>query len=212
MLYFARVFLTSLILVGLVALAACTPGTTATSASPCIVITSPSENSTAPPGPVTVTVSVCNFTLVDKLGQPNVAGEGHIHYFLDANPIPTTPGKPALTAPGTYAPTAATSYTWPNVTAGTHTFAAELINNDHTPLNPPLISKVTVTVSATATGTTTGVTTTPTGTAMPVASPVGGLATPAAALPARTASPAAATATPSPSPTPSPTPTPTRSP
>jgi len=36
------------------------------------------------------------------------------------------------------------------VAAGTHTFSAELINNDHTPLVPPVVAKMTVTVSGAA--------------------------------------------------------------
>lgn len=41
--------------------------------------------------------------------------------------------------------------TWQSVAAGTHTFSVELINNDHTPLSPPVVAKVVVVVS-TATG------------------------------------------------------------
>jgi hypothetical protein len=87
-----------------------------------------------------------NFVLVDKFGQANVAGEGHVHYFLDAIP-PTDPGKPAVTAPGTYVPTTATSYTWQNVPAGDHIIGVELVNNDHTPLVPPVTQVITVTAA-----------------------------------------------------------------
>jgi hypothetical protein len=92
---------------------------------------------------------------VDKLGLAVVAGEGHIHYFLDVTP-PTDPTKPAVTGPGTYAATASTSYTWANVAAGSHTFYAELINNDHKPLVPPVTAQVTVTVTGTSSGGTSG--------------------------------------------------------
>jgi len=51
-----------------------------------------------------------------------------------------------VTAAGTYAATAGDSYTWKNVSPGIHTFSAELINNDNTPLSPPVVSKITVTV------------------------------------------------------------------
>jgi len=90
-------------------------------------------------------VAVSNFNLVDKLGQPNVAGEGHIHYFMDVT-APTTPGQPAVTTPGTYVATTATSYTWKNVGGGPHTFAAELVNNNHTPLVPPVVATVSETI------------------------------------------------------------------
>jgi outer membrane protein assembly factor BamB len=114
------------------------------STSPVVNIVSPVASSALAAGDVTVTAEATNITLVDQLGQPSAAGQGHIHYFLDAD-APTTPGKPAVTAPGTYAATAATSYTWKNVPAGTHTLSVELVNNDHTPLNPPVVQKITVT-------------------------------------------------------------------
>ena len=113
---------------------------------PGIKITSPSDNSTLPAGNVTVTVNVDDLSLVNKLGQANVSGEGHIHYFMDVM-VPTTPGKPAITASGTFVPTANTSYTWPNVRPGRHNFSAELVNNDHTPLVPLQYSEVNVTVT-----------------------------------------------------------------
>ncbi len=123
---------------------------------PAIAFTSPKDDAVVTAGNVTVNVQVANFTLVDKLGQPNVAGEGHIHFFLDVT-APTTQGQPAVTAAGTYAATASTSYTWTGVTAGKHTFSAELINNNHTPLNPPVVATMTITVqpapAATATAT-----------------------------------------------------------
>jgi len=93
-----------------------------------------------------VDVQVSNFALVGKLGQPNVAGQGHIHYFLDVT-APTTPGQPAVTGPGSYVATAATGCIWLGVAAGTHTLSVELVNNDHTPLVPPVVAKITVIVT-----------------------------------------------------------------
>jgi hypothetical protein len=119
--------------------------------SPRVTVLLPQNRSVLRPGDITVTVSLANFNPVDKLGQANAPGEGHIHYYLDAE-APTEPGKPAVTAPGTYAATSATSYTWKNVTPGTHTFWVQLVNNDHTPLSPPVVIKVVVTVSAAAAG------------------------------------------------------------
>jgi plastocyanin len=98
-------------------------------------------------GSVIVSVDVKNFNVVDKLGKPSVAGEGHIHYFMDAKAA-TTPGKPAITKPGTYAPTINISHTWTNVTIGKHNFSVELVNNDHTPLTPPVVAEVNVTAKA----------------------------------------------------------------
>jgi hypothetical protein len=112
--------------------------------SPSITITAPAGN--VPAGAVMVSLVVTGFTLVEELGKPSVPGQGHIHYFLDANP-PVAPGKPAVTAAGTYYSSALTSYNWPNVTPGSHKFAAELVNNNHTPLEPPVVAEVTVTVT-----------------------------------------------------------------
>jgi plastocyanin len=121
--------------------------------SPTLKIVTPAEGAMISGGNVTISVSVTNFNLVNKLGQPNVAGEGHLHYFMDVTP-PTAPGVPAITAVGTYVPTTATSYTWTNVTPGMHMFSVELVNNDHTPLVPPVVAFVNVTTMA-ATGATT---------------------------------------------------------
>ena len=115
--------------------------------APLAEIARPVDGGYLPAGDITVSAAALNFKLVDKLGQSNVPGEGHLHYFLDVD-APTAPGQPAVTAPGTYAATVASSYTWKNVPAGSHTLSIELVNNDHTPLNPPVVQKVTVTVLA----------------------------------------------------------------
>jgi hypothetical protein len=112
---------------------------------PTIRIISPVDGSTIPAGNVTVTVLVSNFNLVNRIGQPNVPGEGHIHYFKDAIP-PTQPGLPAVTGPGKYYPTSANTYTWEDVEPGSHVFWAELVNSDLTPLYPPVVAGVAVTV------------------------------------------------------------------
>ncbi len=119
--------------------------------APTVKILLPQNRSTLAPGNVTISVQVANFNLADKLGQANASGEGHIHYFMDVV-APTEPGKPAVTAAGTYAATSATSYTWMNVAPGTHTFSVELVHNDHTPLSPPVVVKVVVVVSTASGG------------------------------------------------------------
>jgi hypothetical protein len=108
-------------------------------------ITSPEDVGIAGPNTVTVAIAVENFRLVDSLGVPNVPGEGHVHYFLDADAA-TTPGIPAIPATGRYAPTANTSYTWTDVPGGFHILSVELVNNDHTPLVPPVTDTITVIV------------------------------------------------------------------
>jgi len=109
-------------------------------AAPMIKILEPTDSSNVSAGNVTVMVEVNDFELVNKLGQDSVAGEGHIHYYMDAA-VPTAPGEPAITASGTYVPTENTSYTWQNVSAGMHNFSVQLVNNDHTPLEPPVLSQ-----------------------------------------------------------------------
>lgn len=115
------------------------------SGTPQIKITEPKNDSILSPGNITVTVSVDNFNIVDKQGQAKAAGEGHIHYFMDVK-APTAQGKPAVTADGTYVHTTDKSYTWMNVKPGKHSFSVELVNNDHTPLSPPVVNEVNVTV------------------------------------------------------------------
>jgi hypothetical protein len=104
---------------------------------------SPRDGARVWTGNLTVTVEVSNFNLVAKLGDSSDRGEGHLHYFFDVA-APTTPGQPAVTAPGTYAATSETSHTWNDVFRGMHILAVELVNNDHTPLNPPVVASITV--------------------------------------------------------------------
>ncbi len=120
--------------------------------APQINITDPKNGSIVSPGDVTIKVDVKNFNIVSKEGQAKAAGEGHIHYFMDVA-APTAAGVPAVTANGTYVHTEAKSYTWRNVPSGTHTFSVELVNNDHTPLTPPAVDMVRITVGGAANAT-----------------------------------------------------------
>lgn len=116
---------------------------------PTITIVSPSDGATVPAGDVTLTVQVSNFNIVDKQGQANVPGEGHIHFYLDV-PAPTTPGQPAIPPNGAWAHVSGTTFTFTNVTPGTHTITVQLINNDHSPLIPIVTAQVTITVTGPA--------------------------------------------------------------
>jgi len=109
-----------------------------------VYITSPDFDGGVDAGTVTVTVAVRNFSVVDRIGDQNKPGEGHIVFFRDVTP-PINPGLPVETPPGTFQISAQTSCTWYNVTPGTHTFAVELVNNNNTPLMPPAIDAVDVT-------------------------------------------------------------------
>jgi len=114
--------------------------------SPSIKITSPNDGTIIPAGDVKITIHVDDFTLKNELGAANVEGQGHVHYFMDVA-VPTMPDKPAITAAGTYYPTANTSYIWTNVMPGAHNFTVELVNNDHTPLVPAKYARINVTVT-----------------------------------------------------------------
>ncbi|MDK2889647.1 MAG: hypothetical protein PWR21_279 [Methanoculleus sp.] len=115
-----------------------------------VTIVEPMEGANVTAGDVTVSVDVTNFTLVEPAGQPNAAGEGHLHYYLDA-PVPTNASEPAIPETGEYVVSANTSYTWENVTAGEHNLSAQLVNNDHTPLVPLTFETVNVTVDGNVT-------------------------------------------------------------
>ncbi len=118
------------------------------SVMPSLRIIMPKDGSTVRDGSIEVSVEVANFNLVSP-GGANVLGEGHIHYYLDVE-IPTTPGAAAVTDSGTYKATTETVVTWDNVGLGTHTLGVQLVNSDHTPLEPPIIAEVTVKVTAPA--------------------------------------------------------------
>jgi Domain of unknown function (DUF4399) len=148
----AGIFVLFLVLAtAVVALVACTENPAAEPAGDdtgrTVEIISPADGATLPPGDITVTVQVTNFKIVDKQGQANVPGEGHVHFYLDVA-APTTPGKPAIPAGGEWAHVSGTTYTFKNVPEGTHTIAVELVNNDHTPLNPPAVYEITLNVSS----------------------------------------------------------------
>jgi uncharacterized surface protein with fasciclin (FAS1) repeats len=123
-----------------------TPNVTA--ARPTVNITAPQEGANLTAPNVTVTVNVTNFTLVEPRGQANATNQGHLHFYRDVR-VPTTPGQPAVIPNDTmlWALTANTTYTWTNLTPGAHNFSVQLVNNDHTPLSPPVLDTVNVTVS-----------------------------------------------------------------
>jgi plastocyanin len=118
-----------------------------TSAVPTLVILSPTDGASLSAGDISINVQTSNFNVVDKQGQANVVGEGHLHYYLDID-APTAPGQPAIPPSGVWAHVAATNYIFTGVPAGNHFVSVELINNDHTPLNPPIVAKVNFTVAA----------------------------------------------------------------
>src|SRR5512136_67218 len=144
-----KLFLILLVMVGTCALMAGCTSQPSVPVVPKVIISSPTDGATLTAGNVAVTIQVQNFSIVDKQGQANVAGEGHVHYYLDVSPIPSDPAKPAIpaNANATWAHVAATSYTFSNVSPGMHTVSVQLANNDHTPVLPLATSTVMVTVA-----------------------------------------------------------------
>lgn len=114
---------------------------------PSITILTPTDGSTARSGEVTVSVSVKDFNVVDQQVRPPfpppMAGEGHVHFYLDTETLPTTHSPPAT---GTYRSISETTHAWTGVAPGRHTFAVQLIGNDHAPLSPPAQDRVTITI------------------------------------------------------------------
>ena len=112
---------------------------------PQLMISAPAPDSSAAGPVLSVVVEVSNFSLVDKIGQASVNGEGHLIYYLDVTP-PTTPNVSALTAVGTYVQSVSTTYFWGNLTPGQHTFSAQLVNNNDTALGPAVFASVSMTI------------------------------------------------------------------
>jgi len=107
--------------------------------APMLEVVTPSEGQTIYGNKVPILFSVENFQLVDyqtnKLLQ---AGQGHIHLWLDdSNPTPESAVK--LTSD---------EFTFSDVAYGNHTLRTELVNNNHTSLNPPFVTTVSFTNEA----------------------------------------------------------------
>jgi len=112
---------------------------------PLVVLISPNNGEVRDSGDVEVRIYLQNFSIVPDTAQGNKAGEGHVIYYLNAS-APLKQGAPATTTPGTFAVSTETSYTWPNVPPGQHTFTVQLVNNDNTPLNQPVTVRANVTL------------------------------------------------------------------
>jgi len=95
---------------------------------------------------VTVSVAVKGFNVVEQRVRPPfpqpVAGKGHVHFYLDAEAIPTTHSPPTT---GAYRSISGTTYTWTGVGPGRHTVAVQLVGKDHVPLTPQAKDQATVT-------------------------------------------------------------------
>jgi hypothetical protein len=108
-----------------------------------IKILTPKAGSTVHGSTVEVSVLVTSFNIVNRQFHAPVAGEGHVHFYLDAKALPRTHTYPS---PVTYRSISGTTYGWTGVSPGRHTFAVQLVGNDHVPLRPAAKNQVTVTV------------------------------------------------------------------
>lgn len=114
--------------------------------SPSIFIIFPPFDGGILAGNVTILVEVTNFTLTPPGGK-NRPGTGHLIYYRDVVP-PVMNGIPAFTPQGTFGVTSETTFEWNGIIPGTHTFAVELVNADNTPIDPPRVDAIDVTVVA----------------------------------------------------------------
>lgn len=101
--------------------------------TPQLKIITPSDGQTIYGDKIPVLFGVDNFQITDFQKNPtSAAGQGHIHLWLDDT------SQTAETA----VKVTDDNYTYSNVAYGDHTLHAELVNNDHTPLNPPQAATV----------------------------------------------------------------------
>ncbi len=94
-------------------------------------VISPKDGESITGDSVTVTLEPINVVVKPAGGAPRT-GEGHFHITLDT---------------GNYQPTYTTSRPLTGLSPGQHTITVELQNNDHSPMSPPLVKKVTFTVT-----------------------------------------------------------------
>jgi hypothetical protein len=122
-----------LILVSIALLA----GPSGAEAQPGLTVSSPQDGESINGTSVTVAFEASDFTIVPTTvpladaglrPEANRDGEGHVHFMLDLMPIIVWES----TEP----------YTLTDVPPGEHTLMVELVNNDHSPLSPPVVQQI----------------------------------------------------------------------
>lgn len=123
------------------------PQGTADASGPSIEIVKPADGQTVRGGALTVSVSVKRFEVVNQRVRPPfpapVAGQGHVHFYLDTKMLPTTHSPPTT---GAYRSVSDTAYTWTGVDRGRRSVAVQLVGKDHAPLRPAVKDRMTVDV------------------------------------------------------------------
>jgi MYXO-CTERM domain-containing protein len=111
--------------------------TPARAAGPSLSVTSPKEGVAMAGSTLTITFSTADITLVPttvpvveagKHPEVNRAGEGHLHFVLDLQPLVVwEKGDP---------------YTFADVPAGEHQLMVELVQNDHSSFSPNVMQTI----------------------------------------------------------------------
>jgi len=96
-------------------------------------VLTPSAGQTIYGDKVPVLLDTENFEIVDysKNTKP-VAGQGHVHLWLDAQDLTAQSATKAIED----------TFTFSDVPAGDHMLKAELVNNDHSSLKPPVVAEI----------------------------------------------------------------------
>lgn len=89
---------------------------------------------------IVVRTQILGINLVDKSGEANVTGEGHLVYYSGIEPD-VVPTWPAYRNEGYYASTK-TSLIWTNALPDYSVYGVQIVNNDNTPLNPPVYAMI----------------------------------------------------------------------
>src|SRR3972149_6018827 len=105
----------------------------AQSSTPLLKVITPTEGQTLYENRVPILFSIENFQLTDyQTNQLPRVGQGHIHLWLD-EASPTRESAVKLIND---------DFTFNDVAYGDHNLRAELVNNDHSSLNPPVVVSV----------------------------------------------------------------------
>jgi hypothetical protein len=116
------------------------PSASAVAAAPVLSVATPADGAIISDSSFTVTFHVANFQIVQstvplaeagKHPEVNRPGEGHLHFILDLQPLVTWYQD--------------TPYTFTNVPPGEHQLMVEVVENDHSSLNPRVMQMIRIT-------------------------------------------------------------------
>lgn len=93
-----------------------------------------------------MSVNVSGIDVVWKPGKAPAPGEGHLIFYAGVDFIPTQPGRSAVTPPPSSVESDQLTSSWPSLTPGTYLIGVQVVNNDATPLVPPVVAKAKITI------------------------------------------------------------------